>query len=260
MMTPRTLEDGRLFAPIEWDHGWSLSLQADKAGYQCSPHERLAHIEDYEAVEGCLTGPFEMSVDVSTMDMPQNVRDKFGNTYDGMPAIGRNLTKEDVEHIKQAVLQASLNPNAGIPPGRYGWPGRSLYHGTSAEHAADIERDGVDPEKSYGGYFGKGFYMAEAEDLARSNYAEFNETDDAGAIITVDIRAEAMILDLRNGADFEVWKSLKVEPQQPDFLKVMKRNGIDGVYDRSFGGLVLYNTKAIEGEPRVEYLSSGPKI
>ncbi len=258
MTTKRTLEDGRLFAPIEWDHGWSLSLQADRRGYQCSPQERLPNLEDYDSVEGQLRGPFDMPVDVSTMDMPKHVKAKFRSIRDGNPATAGNLSIDDIEHIKMAVLKASLNPNVGVPEGRFGWPGRRLYHGTSAEDAASIVESGIDPAKSGGGYFGVGFYMAEDRELAKSNYADFNDTD-AGAVVEADVADGANILDMRNEKDYAKWQAFKLDIGQRDFLEKVVKLGIDGLYDRSFGGVVIYNAEAL-GSPRAEYLPSGPKI
>ncbi|WP_315922821.1 hypothetical protein [Mesorhizobium sp. SP-1A] len=117
-MTSRTLENGRLFPPMIWDHGWSLSIQADKAGYQCSPKKRLDTLEEYETVEVKIDGPHGTTVDPYTMQMPDDVKAKFPvlEIGDG-PSIGGNLTWEDVECVKNAILYASLSPNDGAPDG-----------------------------------------------------------------------------------------------------------------------------------------------
>lgn len=96
------------------------------------------------------------------------------------------------------------------------WPGRVIYHGTSAAAAKDIRASGVDITKCTPGYFGVGFYLAEDEDLARNNYADWREPGEPpGEVLAVRVRR-------------------------------MVAAGVDGIFDRSFGGLCIYNTKSIE--------------
>lgn len=247
MPTNRIIND-RLFPSITWDHGWSLSLQADRAGYQCVPAERFDTLEEYTAVEGIIYGPFAGSVDPFTLGLPDNVANKFVPLEVASPSIGCKLTWDDVEAIKQAILQASLNPNAGVPRGVFGWAMTEVFHGTSVEAADDIVENGIDMDKSGGGYFGQGFYVAEEEGLARSNYADFSGDEDGGVVIKLEIKDGARILDMRNAVDADFWvtSGLANAISSRDFAARAVKAGVDGVYDRSFGGLAIYNPDAVE--------------
>jgi hypothetical protein len=238
---------GRLFPPLTWDHGWLLSIQADRAGYRCSPKENLECLEDYETVEFKIDGPFKHLVDPATLDLPAEVLAKFSPLENGMPALGCNLTWEDVEEVRKAIIYASMNPNAGIPQGHIGWGGVRVYHGTSVEYAEDIAENGVDIARSHHGYFGQAFYVAEDRELAVSNYAEFSDSDGPGAVLEFEIAEGAKILDLRNAHDSEVYRASGLAEMigRDDFALNARRKGIDGIYDRSVGGLAIYNPKVL---------------
>ena len=240
--TQRTIE-GRLFPPREWDTGWSLSLQADRVGYQCSPRLRL-DLEDYETVEGLIQGPFPGFVDVTTLGLPGPVLAKFALGDGNYPAIGCNLDLEDVAAIVDALNHASLNPNAGIPRGALSWPGREVWHGTDMGAATDILACGVRMEASGQGYFGRAFYVTDDRDIAIENYANFSG-EEAGAVLRLIIADGANILDLRNPIDAKAWKSVEREIGNPDFDRIARRAGIAGVYDRSMGGLAIYDPRMI---------------
>jgi hypothetical protein len=246
-MSTKRIND-RLFPETTWDHGWSLSLQADRTGYQCAPHERFETLEEYTSVEGVIYGPFGGDVDPLTLDLPEHVANKFVPLEMTSPSIGCKLTWDDVEAIKQAILRASLNPNAGVPRGVIGWAMTDVYHGTSSEAAEDIIENGIAMHKSDGGYFGQGFYVAEEEVLARSNYADFSDDEDGGVVIKLEIKDGARILDMRNAEDAEFWvtSGLAGAIGECDFAARAVRAGVDGLYDRSFGGLVIYNPDAVE--------------
>lgn len=263
MTTYRTNENGRLFPSIEWDSGWELSIQADKDGYQCSPKQRLDRLEDYETVEVKVDGPFAQSVDVTTMEVPFEVMSKFQSIENGMPALGFNLTWSDVDALKAAIVKAAQNPNVGIPPGRIGWPGRSVYHGTTAEHADDIVENGIDFRRSEGGFFGIGFYTAENRELAERNYASFVDEGETPAVLELEIAEGAKILDLRNAKDWEAWLAtgLNRKLDDPDLPFKARRAGVDGLFDASFGGVVIFNEKAVcEYIRRLDIGPHGPKI
>jgi hypothetical protein len=247
MPTTRTLEDGRLFPPLTWDHGWTLSLQADKAGYACSPRERLPHLEDYDSVEARLEGPFPHPVDPATLGLPEAVLAKFSPLEGNGASLGSFLTRDDVEAVKAAILQASLNPNAGVPRGRFGWSGRTVYHGTSVSGAEAIRVGGVDMAASSGGYFGHGFYVTDDLDLALSNYAGFNDEDDAGAVVEFVLADDAPILDLRNAEDAKAWTDSGLDGflGRRELPARARGNGIAGVYDRSMGGLVVFDVAVL---------------
>jgi hypothetical protein len=168
VLTPRSL-DGRLFPAQEWDTGWQLSLQADKAGYQCAPKDHRDHLEEYDEVEAVIYGPEGMLTDPATLGLPQDLVDKFTPLEAHTPAIGCNLTWKDVDTLVGALNQAGMSPNAGVPRGILGWAGAELWHGTDSESARDIEAHGIRMEASGRGYFGPAFYSADQRDLAASN-------------------------------------------------------------------------------------------
>jgi hypothetical protein len=250
-MTQRTYPaaPGRLFPPFSWDTGWSLSLQADAAGYACTPRIRLDRLEEYETVEGVITGPFPHPVDPETLGLPEHVSALFTRLEPGSgPAIGQNLSWSDVEQVFAALDRAGLFPNAGVPRGFIGWAGRDVYHGTDPGSAADILERGILMDASHKGYLGQGFYVAEEASLARSNYAEASE-DGEGAVLAMTIREGARILDLRNGEDAKNWTESGLAARVPEdgFARLARRIGVDGVYDRSVGGLAIYNPDVLEG-------------
>jgi hypothetical protein len=90
--------------------------------------------------------------------------------------------------------------------------------------------------------------VAEDEALARSNYADFSDGDEPGAVVSFEIKEQARILDMRNAVDASFWaeSGLADKIGMKDFAKLAVTAGVDGVYDRSFGGLAIYNPKAIE--------------
>ena len=250
MSTYRTMTEapGRLFPARTWDTGWSLSLQADAAGYACTPRRRLDRLEEYDGVEAMISGPFPQPVDPVTLGLPETVLAKFTRLEPGGgPALGLNLTREEVGALIAAIDRAALHPNAGVPSGRIGWAGRDVYHGTDAASARDILENGVLMDASHKGYLGQGFYVAEEAELARSNYAEAAE-DGEGTVLVATIREGARILDLRHEADAKIWTRLGLSQRvgEDGFARLARRLGVDGVYDRSVGGLAIYNPDVLE--------------
>lgn len=125
----------------------------------------------------------------------------------------------------------------------------TVYHGTSNTAAKEIIKYGIDIDKSTGGYFGWGFYTAIDYELARTNYAEFadeNGIDEKGVVLEFSINPEANILDLRDEHDFYIWQPYSQEIYRPHLYKDLVANGIDGLYDNSFGGIVFYNSLVIK--------------
>ena len=120
----------------------------------------------------------------------------------------------------------------------------TVYHGTSKEGAQDIINNGIDMSKSDGGYFGKGFYTTPDPELAKSNYADFSG-DEGGVILELQISPEANILDLRDAEDFETWKPFSKLIHRPDIHEILTSKGIDGLWDDSFDGVVIYNPDVI---------------
>lgn len=252
MSTYRTMSEapGRLFPPRTWDAGWSLSVQADAAGYACAPRRRLDRLEAYREVEVMISGPFPQPVDPTALDLPDAVLSKFTPLEPGsVVSLGLNLTWDEVRAVEAAIDRACQNPNAGVPPGRVGWAGRDVYHGTDEGSARDILENGVNLGASHKGYLGQGFYVAEEEGLARSNYAEFSDEKGAGSVLAMTISEGARILDLRNAADAKIWtdSGLAARVSEDGFARRARLAGVDGVYDRSVGGLAIYAPSVLEG-------------
>lgn len=128
------------------------------------------------------------------------------------------------------------------------WTGRIVYHGTDKKSYEDILKRGIDMNKSSKGYFGKGFYTTPDKDLAKSNYADFTgEDEDDAIVIKLRVNENAKILDLRSEEGSEKYMKLKLDKElyRDDLDKLMVRNGVDGLVDNSFEGLVMYNPKMI---------------
>ena len=124
----------------------------------------------------------------------------------------------------------------------------NVFHGTSLKGAENIKKYGVKINKSFGGYFGWGFYTAIDYNLAKSNYAEFsddNATDEKGVILEFSISPAANILDLRKDKDFKIWQPYSNVIGEPNLYQVLVKKGIDGLYDNSFEGVVIYNPKVL---------------
>lgn len=119
--------------------------------------------------------------------------------------------------------------------------GTYLYHGTSEDSANNIIENGIDINKCSHGYFGLGFYTASKFSLAKNNYADMS--DDKGAVVQLKIKPSATILDTRNEHD---WSKLSANKDNSSMHIYAFKNGIDGIYDRSFGGVVIYNPEAVE--------------
>jgi len=122
----------------------------------------------------------------------------------------------------------------------------SLYHGTDLASALNIEKKGVSIKQSSGGYFGWGFYTTPDYKLAKSNYADFSDGDEGGAILEFKLKDTANILDLRDEKDWDIWIKYSRQVSNPEFYKTVTNDGIDGLWDNSFEGVVIYNPKVLE--------------
>ena len=136
---------------------------------------------------------------------------------------------------------------------------RRYFHGTSQESGRNIREKGVDQMKSGKGYFGRGFYAAHNKKLAQSNYADFAEDFEdglpvgGGDIIAFAIPDSAKILDLREAEDSDTFSKAKYRGvplsnliSEDNFHEIMKEAGFDGLIDRSFDGIVIYNESIIK--------------
>lgn len=267
MATRRTIDD-RLFEPEYFSGGWSISIQADYAGYQCSPQRRLDTLEQYDAVEVVIYGPEHWAVDPTTMGLPENIAQKFTEVDVGCPSIGCHITHEELAVIRDVISKVMMHPNAGVPRGNVVWQGADVWHGTGAAAAEDIRDNGIDMSQSNKGYFGQAFYVADNRNLAQSNYADFAEEEgieEPGRVVYLYIDDASRILDLRNPVDAEIWSTsgLASKCGQDGFAGIAVKAGIDGVYDRSVGGLAIYNPtvlKVCRVEPTKEDEPSVPKV
>lgn len=130
------------------------------------------------------------------------------------------------------------------------WGGSIVYHGTNESSKKSIENKLIIPVT--GGYFGTAFYVTDDPLLAKSNYADFageDNEDDPGVVLKFRISDDARILDLRMPEHWEIWGAYKPENYlyREDFHEIaVNRWGIDGVYDRSMGGLAIYNPEVLE--------------
>jgi len=139
-----------------------------------------------------------------------------------------------------------------------------LYHGTDAKSAENIVKSGIDMNKSDKGYFGRGFYTATDEKLAKSNYADFADDEDApGVVLKFQLNSNAKILDLDNPEDWDeykstTWKGIPITElrHRDDFDNVMTDLEIDGIRDEgSFGGIVIYNPDVIKLVEEIKFAS-----
>lgn len=125
----------------------------------------------------------------------------------------------------------------------------TLYHGTGMSSANNIKTRGIDIKYGQGGYFGWGFYTTPDYNLAKSNYANYAADTgghvDTGAIIEFTLNDNANILDLRDSDDWDVWTKYANKISDRNFYKLMQQNKIDGLYDNSFEGVVIYNPKVL---------------
>lgn len=129
------------------------------------------------------------------------------------------------------------------------WAGQIIWHGTSYENLKNISENGIQADCFEGGYFGYGFYGANEKELAISNYAEKN--DDKPSVLSFKISDEARILDMRFEDDWDFWTKNGLDKKiynRSDRLKIIAA-GCDGVYDRSVGGLCIYNEKVLIPTP-----------
>lgn len=120
-----------------------------------------------------------------------------------------------------------------------------LYHGTDIQSAMNIQKNGVDISKGHGGYFGWGFYTTPDINLAKSNYADFSGVEDGGVVLEFELSKNANILDLRDPDDFEAWKKFSKKIYDKNLYKELINVGIDGLWDDSFDGVVIYNPKVL---------------
>lgn len=121
-----------------------------------------------------------------------------------------------------------------------------LYHATDKKSGIEIKNNGIDIDKSTGGYFGWGFYTTPDFKLAKSNYADFIDEGIGAVILEFTLNKNANILDLRNSDHFNIWKNYSRKIYDKNLYKTLIRDGIDGLWDNSFEGVVIYNPKVLK--------------
>jgi hypothetical protein len=142
-------------------------------------------------------------------------------------------------------LRESLNENA---------IDEYVYHGTVRNSAKNIIQNGIDMKYSALGYFGQGFYTTPDASLAKSNYADFaDDEDEPGVVLKFKVDPSSNVLDMRKEEDWLKWRDGKYRGvkytdliHRPEFASIMQSEGIDGLYDESFGGWVFYNPNVLQ--------------
>jgi hypothetical protein len=229
MGTTRTI-DGRLFPAKRFDGGWSISVQADAFGYGCRPQLSLAMIEEYTAVEVLVSGPFPHPVDIRTLGLPTSISDKFANSDDGHPCIGRYLFWDEVAVLESALKAAINDPSAGIPRGRVGWSELDVYLGCSADQCKDVMEIGV------GALSGKRVLLRLDHD---------NASADDVAVVNLRVVDTPNILDLRNQQDIDFWQASGLE-EAGDPVVLAREIGIDGIYFPNKNGLLCVSPRMLQ--------------
>lgn len=144
-------------------------------------------------------------------------------------------------NLATQIVDALISPEEHGPE----WANEVVYHGTGREHAGSIG-GGIDIQKGCG-YFGYGFYVADDPNLAKRNYADF--ADDEPVILKFRIAPTARIADMRvEDRTQEIFHRVVKQGRgigDPSLPARMVAAGVDGVYDRSVGGLCIYNPKVL---------------
>jgi hypothetical protein len=118
-----------------------------------------------------------------------------------------------------------------------------VFHGTDVESAKVIKQNGLDLSKCDRGYFGKAFYVTADEQLAISNYADFTGDEEGGIVLEFEMNPINRILDLRDSSDWDFYKQNNIEKYlgSDNIPNIMKRLGVDALYDRSNDAFAVYN-------------------
>jgi hypothetical protein len=125
-----------------------------------------------------------------------------------------------------------------------------VFHGTDVESANDIIQNGLDLSKCDRGYFGKAFYVTTDGELARSNYADFTGDEEGGVVLNFEMNPITRILDLRDSSDWDFYKQNNIEKYlgSDNIPNIMKRLGVDALYDRSNDAFAVYNLDILKNK------------
>lgn len=228
MGTKRTL-NGHLFPARHFPGGWSVSIQADKAGYACSPRSSLETLEEYTSVEVALYGPFPHTVDVKALGLPADIVSKFLDVEDGHPCIGAHLKWDEVATLEAAVAAAADVPWAGIPRGFVGWSDTDLYIGCDSNLARDVCELGT---------------AVLAGRHSRLHLAKANASDDGANLVRVGSCERPRVLDLRNAQDRDFWMRSGIS-EAADRFTIAMEHGIDGIYAPEDGFITLVTPRML---------------
>lgn len=143
--------------------------------------------------------------------------------------------------LAERIVQELIDPSEHSAE----WAGETVFHGTGRANAESIKKklnilSGC-------GYFGYAFYVADDPKLAKTNYADF--ANDEPVILSFKISPTARIADMRVENELQATYS-RVSTQgqglsDPGMPARMVAAGVDGVYDRSVGGLAIYNPRVL---------------
>jgi hypothetical protein len=234
VVTRRTVE-GRLFPSRKFDGGWSISLQGDKAGYQCFPRCAFDTLEEYDAVEAAIYGPFPHTVDIRTLGLPGSITSKFPDIDSGHPCIGGNLNWAEVALIETALASIADIPGAGIPKGVVGWPDLDVY--ISVEPAIADAMVEYGPCVLANATEALSLFLSIDDAAARDPYAQ---------IIRLGIISDPRVLDLRNEDDRRVFERAGLSDLAPgDLRREASSHAVDGVYFPESGGLLLLSPRMV---------------
>lgn len=224
---------GRMYADDEF-----LSMQAEIHNHRGDPNPYLR-----ELLKMLITDMKKWRVknlkEYFNKKFQAGIKETIDNSNENMSKSLKNTHDKTVKNRKD-IDPSVLNESRG--------EFTKVYHGTSVKDAENIQKYGIKVDKSTGGYFGWGFYTAIEFDLAKDNYADFAEekgSSDKGAVLEFSISPEANILDLRKDEDFKTWQPYSKAIYMPDLYMVLVKHGIDGLYDNSFEGVVIYNVKVL---------------
>jgi hypothetical protein len=174
----------------------TVSLRADVAGYE---QFRSIGTIDLERVSG---------INSSGPELDSNIR-KIGYGTEGFETFYLNVPEElrgkaallkfeindgtvyfdDISFGKKWESSMTLAEAEEYTKNSY-YSGRKLYHGTSPAGAASIANIGVNPARFTRGYLGKGFYLANQENMAKIYSKDENGNPSHGPVLKIMVNVK----------------------------------------------------------------------
>jgi hypothetical protein len=174
----------------------TVSLRADVAGYE---QFRSIRTIDLERVSG---------INSSGPELDSNIR-KIGYGTEGFETFYLNVPEElrgkaallkfeindgtvyfdDISFGKKWESSMTLAEAEEYTKNSY-YSGRKLYHGTSPAGAASIANIGVNPARFTRGYLGKGFYLANQENMAKIYSKDENGNSSHGPVLKIMVNVK----------------------------------------------------------------------